>query len=411
MPLPQPPTTPVPFGRSGGILEPGTDHAEGPGLKGGKDDKSTCTPYCLFNVQTDASESDDLATDPTQASRIATMQSMLIQAAASAMLPASAFGNPANQTEKARAGAGMDAICAATGFVEPGDSGPPLPPSPPPPPPSPSPSPSPPPPGPAPSSCQILLAKDCPRSQYPLYASCLTCTRNLQQSVCKPRARKAYCNTNPGREASSAAEAEASTASVPLYRLFELQIKNAETKVANLFRDVMLNTTFTSPSGMATKFYGFYNGGGTFVQRFMPSEVGVWSYVYAFSDGSAAGKGSFQCIAAGASPGVLQPYTENPHWFAYNGDTPVFIKSYYNKAGGSQRQDPEWFEEALYNKMVKRKYNHHMASGFLPVLPLTALWDGAPFSDGPKAINHTIYTDPASPHTSMSLDVWASLEG
>lgn len=35
--------------------------------------------------------------------------------------------------------------------------------------------------------------------------------------------------------------------------------------------------------------------------------------------------------------------------------------------------------------MVSRGYNHHMASGFLPVLPLTALWDGAPFSDGPPA--------------------------
>ena len=54
-----------------------------------------------------------------------------------------------------------------------------------------------------------------------------------------------------------------------------------------------------------------------------------------------------------------------------------------------------------------------MASGFLPVLPLSALWDGAPFSDpdAPEAINHTLYTDPASPQTSMSLDVWASLEG
>ena len=61
--------------------------------------------------------------------------------------------------------------------------------------------------------------------------------------------------------------------------------------------------------------------------------------------------------------------------------------------------------------MADRGYNHHMASGFLPVLPLTALWDGAPLSDGPQAINHTIYTDPTSPHTSMSLDVWASLEG
>ena len=54
-----------------------------------------------------------------------------------------------------------------------------------------------------------------------------------------------------------------------------------------------------------------------------------------------------------------------------------------------------------------------MASGFLSVLPLTALWDGAPFSDdnAPAPINQTIYTDPTSPETSMQLDVWRSLEG
>jgi hypothetical protein len=116
-----------------------------------------------------------------------------------------------------------------------------------------------------------------------------------------------------------------------------------------------------------------------------------------------------------------------------------------------------------------------MASGFLPVLPLTALWDGAPFTDGPAgetlhqishdftlyfysgalpdrssiparrttvichrplgvwhpkkerkltiflsdldpntsqaALNHTIFTDPSSPDTSMSIDVWKVLEG
>merc|ERR1740117_659204 len=51
-----------------------------------------------------------------------------------------------------------------------------------------------------------------------------------------------------------------------------------------------------------------------------------------------------------------------------------------------------------------------MSSGFLPVLPLTSLWDGAPFSDGPTAIASTIYTNTSSPETSMSLDVWASLE-
>ena len=225
---------------------------------------------------------------------------------------------------------------------------------------------------------------------------------------------------------------------VPLYRLFELSVPNHAVKATDKMAGVWLNATFTSPAGATTDFWGFYDGDSTWRLRFMPAALGGWSFSWSFSDGSLSGKGSFECIQKGASPGVLRPYPSNPHWFAYNGERPVFLKSYCgfppppppgpppppssplcptsradNKAGGSQRQDPAWFAEHFYSKLAARGYNHHMASGFLPVLPLSALWDGAPFSDpdAPKAINHTLYTDPASPQTSMSLDVWASLEG
>ena len=209
----------------------------------------------------------------------------------------------------------------------------------------------------------------------------------------------------------------AATASVPvpLRRTFEIAVTNDATKVTNKFADVWLNATFTGPASGAepVKFWGFYDGGSTWRLRFMPSAVGQWKYSWSFSDGSGKGEGVFECIADGASPGVLKPWPANPHWFAYEGEKPVFLKSYYNKAGGSQRQDPTWFDKKFYAKLAARGYNHHMASGFLPVLPLSALWDGVPFSDAdaPAAINHTIYTDPTSPQTSMSLDVWASLEG
>eukprot|EP01043_Picozoa_sp_COSAG02_P056359 COSAG02_NODE_6673_length_3424_cov_4.259994_1_plen_564_part_00 len=164
-------------------------------------------------------------------------------------------------------------------------------------------------------------------------------------------------------------------------------------------------------SSNTVHFWGFYDGSNTWRQRFMPSQLGVWTYSWAFSDGSLKGEGHFECILVGAGPGVLGPYKPNPHWFAYSDGTPKFIKSYYNKAGGLTRQDSAWTVEHFYSKLVARGYNHHMNSGFLPVLPLSALWDGQPFADGPAAINQTIYTDPKSPSTSMSLDVWRELEG
>ena len=36
--------------------------------------------------------------------------------------------------------------------------------------------------------------------------------------------------------------------------------------------------------------------------------------------------------------GILRAYKENPHWFAYNGTEPVWIKSYYETGHGSIAQ-------------------------------------------------------------------------
>ena len=136
--------------------------------------------------------------------------------------------------------------------------------------------------------------------------------------------------------AAAAAAASPPPATVPLYRTFEASVANAKTAVADKFGGVTLNTTFFAPAGSeqsggaaarVTRFWGFYDGGSTWRLRFMPSALGTWSYSWSFSDGSLSGTGSFVCVAAGASPGVLKPYKLNPHWFAYQGDTPVFLKS------------------------------------------------------------------------------------
>lgn len=52
------------------------------------------------------------------------------------------------------------------------------------------------------------------------------------------------------------------------------------------------------------------------------------------------------------------------------------------QAGGLTRQDPDWAIANFYQKLVDHGYNHHMSSGFLPVLPLAAQWDGQPVLDG-----------------------------
>eukprot|EP00054_Salpingoeca_dolichothecata_P022279 m.145712 g.145712 ORF g.145712 m.145712 type:complete len:214 (-) comp24284_c1_seq11:60-701(-) len=59
----------VPFGKSGGVRENGTNHCMAPPAPMPKGPK-LCQPHCLFNVVTDPSESHDLAGDPRYADLI-----------------------------------------------------------------------------------------------------------------------------------------------------------------------------------------------------------------------------------------------------------------------------------------------------------------------------------------------------
>ena len=107
------------------------------------------------------------------------------------------------------------------------------------------------------------------------------------------------------------APAAESTVEVPLWGQFQTQFRN-ENSYANPFQDVTLEATFTAPSGRRVKFLGCYDGDGEGGQtghfwrlRFMPDEVGRWSFTSVFSDGSAGISGGFSCVSQGAKPGPL----------------------------------------------------------------------------------------------------------
>lgn len=110
---------------------------------------------------------------------------------------------------------------------------------------------------------------------------------------------------------SSASIASPQEAAIPLYGRFETQL--AHDKVyANPFKDVVLDATFGAPSGRKVAFFGFYDGdgrggrhGSVWRLRFMPDEVGQWSYTCRFSDGTTEAEGFFVCVKDGARPGPL----------------------------------------------------------------------------------------------------------
>jgi len=102
---------------------------------------------------------------------------------------------------------------------------------------------------------------------------------------------------------------------------------------------VEIEATFTSPSGRQITWWGFYDGDGQGGQsgniwkvRFMPDELGTWSFTWQFSDGSPSGSASFQAVDDAthpAKPGPLQHHPDIHQWLVTaDGSRHVFLNMY-----------------------------------------------------------------------------------
>lgn len=199
-----------------------------------------------------------------------------------------------------------------------------------------------------------------------------------------------------------------SSEQVPLYRTFQRSITNSR-DYANKFTDVTLNVRYTAPSGREVQFFGFYDGDGAGGQsgdvwkiRFLPDELGAWSYTYSWSDGAPGGSGSFTAVANGAGRGILKAYEGNPRWFAYNGKEPVFLKSYHVGAAGFTGVPIGWAANNVYSKLASRGYNHVM----LKSLPIA--WTNEKPADAPaEHLARPLWRD--NP-TTQDLEVWRRFE-
>lgn len=207
----------------------------------------------------------------------------------------------------------------------------------------------------------------------------------------------------------------AQTSRVGLYRLFEASVVNNK-PYKNKFTDVELLVQYQAPSGRLVNFRGFFDGdgkgagnfktGNVWKIRFMPDEVGTWQYVYRWSDGTKGGKGSFECTEEDAGKGILHAYDKNPHWFAYNGTEPVWLKSYYETGHGSIGQDFDWIVENVYSKFLEHGYNHLQVNWLLSLCCF-----GQYYLDGPEpeTLNLALYEE-GKPSSTMRLDVWQRME-
>jgi hypothetical protein len=123
------------------------------------------------------------------------------------------------------------------------------------------------------------------------------------------------------------------------------------TEYQDPYRDVTLKADFIRPDGSVVGFWGFYDGGKTWRLRFMPDQLGVWTYTARFSDGTPGQNGTFNCVESDL-PGLLGAYELNPIWFGFKGGGPMLIRSFHC---GDRFFARNWDDPADENDGEKRK--------------------------------------------------------
>jgi hypothetical protein len=199
------------------------------------------------------------------------------------------------------------------------------------------------------------------------------------------------------------------------YRVFETEVINNR-KYGNKFSDVELLVDYTAPSGEKTEFWGFFDGdgkgggdrstGNVWKMRFMPDEIGVWSYSWRWSDGTEGGTGTFESTEDDAGKGIIKAYERNPHWFAYNGTEPVWLKSYYETGHGGIAQDFDWMTENVFQPLVDHGYNHLQVNWLMSLCCYTQYYLDGP---EPSTLDLNLYENGKATAT-MNLNVWKLME-
>lgn len=103
-------------------------------------------------------------------------------------------------------------------------------------------------------------------------------------------------------------------------------VLHGERAYRNPFTDLVVDATFTSPSGKPCTIPGFYDGEGTWRVRFSPSEAGKWSYRIAArpADAGLVAEGSLNAAPL-QGRGFLKATPRRAWGFHYESGEPAFV--------------------------------------------------------------------------------------
>jgi hypothetical protein len=121
--------------------------------------------------------------------------------------------------------------------------------------------------------------------------------------------------------------------------------------------------TFTSPTGRTRKVYGFWNGGTSWKVRFMPDELGSWTWQSACSDAENSGlhenSGSFDCVENDNELAIYKhgaiTHSSGAYYLSYNDGTPYFWAACTAWNGALKSTDEEW--DTYLNHRKDHNYN------------------------------------------------------
>lgn len=112
---------------------------------------------------------------------------------------------------------------------------------------------------------------------------------------------------------------------MPQWGRFEAAVTN-DRPYADPFRDVALNVVYTRPDSTTVAFWGFFDEANVWRFRFMPDQIGTWTFSATFTDGSPGADGTFEC-GPGDIPGLISRDELNPLWFGFKGGRHLLIRS------------------------------------------------------------------------------------
>lgn len=164
------------------------------------------------------------------------------------------------------------------------------------------------------------------------------------------------------------------TSTVPLYGMFELTVSNSRNYRNPFdFTEITLEGHFVAPGGKEIEFFGFHDGDGQGGQvgsiwklRFMPDQVGLWRYVYHWSDGTPGGSGFFRAVS-GTSKGPLRVLDNNRHYFRFANGEIYYPRAYY-LSGLFYVDSPEFWKNNGVDRYFGGQYRFNLV--------VTTFWQG-----------------------------------